>query len=222
MLIVQEPKSAAHARPVGEVLSDLEELARGAWPSQMPAIAGLMAELRADNHLLRNFVLENARRASWPTLTGAQSFTIHASEALFVRINLWFAKLPSARESYRRYLSIDELHNHDFDFFTTCLYGPGYTSTFWVDVGHRDDRKVGDQVNLADERMVSLHGPQTWFVEAGRDYHAQHWPENFSITLNVIPRRRACLTTTQYTLDVDHKVKAVISSEFDPVTAEAA
>lgn len=202
-------------------LAELEQIFQSPWRHRMVEIADIIAGLRADASLLRWFVAKVADRKEWPNLTGAQSFTLFSSETMLARVNLWFPLPPDASDSYRRYLSIEEVHNHDFDFFTACLFGPGYTSTFWQDRAFRDNRRVGELVSLTHREEHRLDGDEVWFVDASTDFHAQHAPPSFSVTLNVLPNWLERPTTIQYVLDEEHRIKTVIDSGLPPIDLAA-
>lgn len=208
-------------RPADVVLEDLNELFKKPWRDRISEASDMVASLRTEANLLRWFVAKVGRRREWPKLTGAQSFTLFSSETMLARINLWFPLPNDASDSYRRYLSIEEIHNHDFDFFTTCLFGPGYVSTFWQDPTFHDRRRVGERIDLTQREVHQLQGDEVWFVEASTDFHAQHAPPAFSVTLNVLPNWLERPTTIQYVLDEQHRIKTVIDSALPPVDVAA-
>ncbi|MCI4592255.1 hypothetical protein MOK15_19425 [Sphingobium sp. BYY-5] len=212
MIAFSDTCSASGSSSVAETLDRLDTIFAGDWASQMDLIAQEIAVLRDDHALLRTFVHGNALAKTWPRLSGAQSFTICSRPAFFARINLWMPYVNTAPDSYRRFLSVDVIHNHYFEFFTTCLLGPGYTSTFWRDPAHHPDRGIGDPVALLQGSEHSLSDAAVWFVEKGADYHSQHWPSDFSVTLNVMPRPRVDEWSVQYVLDDAHRVSSIIAS----------
>jgi len=215
------PTIDSGSRSPDAIFADLEEAFRSPWRHRMVEIADLIAGLRAEANLLRWFIAKVARRKEWPKLTGAQSFTLFSSETMLARINLWFPLSADASDSYRRYLSIEELHNHDFDFFTTCLFGPGYVSTFWQDHEFHETRRVGDKIALTDRETHRLEGNDVWFVAASTDFHSQHAPSSFSVTLNILPNWLERPTTIQYVLDEGHSIKTVIDSGLPPIDLAA-
>lgn len=200
-----------------EIFDAMEIAFRQDWHSRIDDVGELIESLKVDAKLLRWFVARVGSQGGWPTMAGAQSFTMHASETMLARINLWFPPNTISSESYRRYLSIDEIHNHDFDFFTTCLHGDGYDSTFWEDSAFNENRRVGDKIHLTEMRELTLGQQDIWFIKASKDYHAQHWPKSFGVTLNILPNWRDRPTTIQYVLDGSHNIKTVIDSGLPPL-----
>jgi hypothetical protein len=206
----REPPASA-----SEIYGRLDEVMAADWRARMPEIAGLLVELRRDQRALRHFVSFQLRDGAWPTLEGAQSFVLARTDSMIVRTNLWFP--PAARtanlDTYRKYLSIGEIHNHDFFFFTICLLGPGYTTQFYLDQAYSDSWDVGDKPMLEDLGVHALDDEKVLFVERDLDYHAQHWPQAFSATLNLIPRNVSGKHPVQYILDAnDLSIKTVVST----------
>lgn len=194
---------APRGRSADTVIAEIDSLIEGGWEHRKSEIADLMAELRRDHLLLRNFMRKVTDQDEWPELQGAQSYTLHASSNCVVRVNLWFAPMHGnpALDTFRRYLSVEELHNHDFRFFTTCLLGPGYRTHFYLDEDWSPKRQAGDSMKMRDLGEHRLSGADVLFVERDVDYHLQHWPEDFSITLNVIPADPPGASRVQYILD---------------------
>lgn len=195
------------------VLARLDSVFAGDWKSREQDIADDMGRLQADFHLLRDWVQHSIGQEALPELQGAQSFVIHRSVNMVARLNLWFppGKLGHVVPEYRRYLSIDELHNHNFDFFTIALLGSGYTSTYYRLDDWSPDYKAGSRIELGEGKVHRLAGKTVHFVERLYDYHAVNWAEEFSVSLNVMPNNRP--DQVQYIVDNSNMtVKFVIGA----------
>lgn len=175
---------------IDQIYALIDDLFADDWRDHVDALASCMIGLRAEHRALRDLLSRHAMNAAEPTLQGAQSFLLKFTPRYGIRINLWFPETELARtnDRYRRYLSIDEMHNHDFSFLTICLSGPGYTSSFYRDRDFSAERQAGDRLDLAPAGEISLCGDRVLLVDRDLDYHAQHWPASFSTTLNLIPR----------------------------------
>lgn len=201
---------------VEQAMARLEDVFSGDWRSREGEIASCIRYLREDKRLLSKWAISSLESGVIPEMIGAQSFLVHQSKSFICRINLWFPQgsLGVSSDLYGRYLSIDVLHNHDFDFYTTCLLGGGYTSDFLIATNGAQDLEVGDQLEIGREHFVHLDGDKAIFVEKGYDFHTQKWPMDFSITLNVIPV--AVPEIRQYSVDpASLKVKFVVNAEKD-------
>lgn len=198
------------------VMHELDRLiGNGELHTRFDEIAQLFADLcQTGDALVKNFVVEACQRKEWPQVSGAQSFRLLMTDNIIVRLNLWYPpdNPESPLDSYRRYLSIDELHNHDFEFFTSCVFGPGYTTTLYHDPNHHPNRQKGDFVQLEKLGTKHVQCGDIVFFEAGTDYHEQHWPPSFSVTLNLISRHLAREERVQYVLDTQHRVKTIIDT----------
>ncbi|HEX9963756.1 MAG TPA: hypothetical protein VGB04_02090 [Allosphingosinicella sp.] len=205
---------APSLEPVIERLHDFFSLG---WRAHKREIAGCLQELRNGHRALRALIHEHTEADREPRLRGAQSFLLEYNDAFAIRINLWPAKsfLAEVNPRYRRYLSIDEMHNHDFDFFTISLSGPGYESRFFKDRDFNPDLTRGDKLDLEPLGMVALSGSQVLFVNRFTDYHSQQWPVSFTTTLNLIPRENPAMRV-QYVVDeTNHLVRDVIRGSID-------
>lgn len=184
-----------------KILRALDEVITCDWRARFQEIADHIGALAKDLLLLREWTSAVASKPKLPELSGAQSFVVYQSNTMFARINIWFPKgnLGSKLDAYRRYLSIEELHNHDFNFFTTRLLGPGYVSAFYR--GPSADRifSPGEKLELHPLGKIELSNDKVLFVEKDLDYHSQEWVDELTVTLNIIPRSR--LGGVQYLVD---------------------
>lgn len=212
--------SSSSTQDASSALNELSELLAGDWQSRKDEIASLVSTLADDDKLLRAFTRTYTDTFRWPELKGAQSFLVTKTDSMVVRLNLWFPGNESSVDTYRRYLSIDEIHNHDFDFFTACLFGPGYSTTFFRDETHHSARREFERVPLTDAETLKLEAGTVMFVECGRDFHMQHWPEAFSVTVNVIPRTFESGDRIQYILDGSHRIKTIINAKERPLASD--
>lgn len=193
-----------HGDGLEPVLHRLDKLFEDDWRTRQAEIAGCLCALRRGHRALRALIARHSMDGEEARLQGAQSFLITHNDHYGIRVNLWFpqTKLAMVNPRYRKYLSIGELHNHDFDFFTLCLSGPGYTSRFYRDRCFSPWRGAGETLDLEALGSVCLAGEAVMLVEHSQDYHAQAWPESFTTTLNLIPNEGPELRV-QYVVDED-------------------
>lgn len=196
-----------------DILAELDDIFGDDWPSHEQRIADLMAALRHDGLLVRDWIQHAIAQETLPEMQGAQSFVIHRSPRMVARLNLWLppGELGHIVPEYRRYLSIDELHNHNFDFFTILLLGSGYSARYYRDEDWISDLREGSTLDLGEPALFRLAGDAVHLVDRLLDYHSVNWPEEFSVSLNVMPNDAP--TEDQYIVDADHmSVKFVISA----------
>ena len=178
------------------------------WMERRGRIEEAVADLSRDHCMLRYLVEELARQKRWPRIAGAQSFILYLDRNYYIRANLWYPKpnLVSGEEKYRKYLSIGECHNHTYSFFTAAVLGDGYESTFFTADVKGKALEPGDPVDLRERRPVRLAPGDVLFVERDRDFHIQHWPTDFTVTVNVVPIAAGDTSPRQYIVDADRGV----------------
>jgi hypothetical protein len=213
---LSDNKSVSIKRTSEQLYRELDALMTDEWLSNKVAIASVLVALRTNMSALGGLINDSAKRQIWPVMSGAQSFFLYESSNVLVRINLWFPENSknAAIDNLRKYLSIGELHNHDFDFFTICLLGSEYMTHFYKDKKYSSHLKKGDHPDLDEVGIFKLKNDDVLFVERDVDYHLQHWPEDFTVTLNAIPRRISGKINVQYILDpVSLRVKTVVAAQ---------
>lgn len=210
------------------VLERLNDVFLKGWHDHKEEIAGCLRAMRNNHRVLRSLISRFVTDADTIKLQGAQSFLVTHNEHYGIRVNLWFPRshLAEVNPRYRKYLSIEELHNHDFDFFTLSLSGPGYVSRFYRDMDFSPYRSAGDRLSLQTIGPVSLAGEKVMFVEHSQDFHAQTWPASFTTTLNLIPNEvpkvRVQYVVDEESLVIRDVIRAGAPSNVEPLAREAA
>lgn len=140
---------------------------------------------------IRFFVNRSLNNPLYTILVGDNSFIVHVEELFSVRLNVWhpFGSNVSAVNSndIARFKRIDQVHNHNYDFFTVGVLGPGYCSDFKV-TQNSESWEIGDTVIFDRTFSVQLSLGEALFVPKDTFFHRQHAPSSFSVSLNVIPR----------------------------------
>jgi hypothetical protein len=187
-----------------EILKRLDLLAAGDYRSSVDSIGATMSALAEDGLLMKAFAIRTARGVIPVRLTGAQSFAIYSGRNCMLRLNAWYPRTmcsSSAELEHSRYFSIGVCHNHNFDFFTTCVLGPGYESRFLRT--HQDVQGLaeGDAIEFAETWTLQLGLGRSAFVPRDTDFHMQFYPESLSATINLIPYAGQSASGRQYTLE---------------------
>jgi len=142
--------------------------------------------------ILGYFLQQTMKSQNLVNMIGAQCYLLHSGENYYARLNFWLPKITSADVIERRieqYFSIGVLHNHSFDFFTVGLLGTGYYSQFYCYEGSDIDQyEVGDKLPLSKTNSLKLSKGKALFVTKSFDFHTQFEPDDFSISLNFIPK----------------------------------
>jgi hypothetical protein len=195
-------------------IAHLRALTAGDYRSRSSEICSALSRLAVDGLVLKALVLECALAGKQIKLTGAQSFSLCSNDEFVMRVNCWYPKsrLPAEGDlEHQKYFSIGVCHNHNFDFFTSCVIGPGYKSDFLLTGDDLSNLAEGDTINFSQKWRVRLGFGDAIFVPRETQFHTQELPESFSATINLIPISGQSKTGRQYTLDDDHKtVRRVI------------
>jgi hypothetical protein len=211
MKLFQQSSPSRLTKQFSEIVDELKLCFKADWRNNMQGIAELVSEFANNGAALREFINNIGAGGKWPSMSGAQSFLLENNSYFYIRINIWYPSSNlAALQIYRRYLSIEECHNHNFNFFTTCVLGPGYTTDFFTDLNHQMIKKPGDKVELTFNRKLKLSKGQVLFVERDSDYHIQHWPDGYSITLNLVPVGKDNFSAQQYIIDFTTKLVKII------------
>lgn len=149
-----------------------------------------------------NSELKDLLSFSFKNVYGPQSFVIHSNERFFLRANVWkpISKVEKILPNFR----YDAVHDHNFDIVTVGYIGSGYQSHFY----HCANRVVGylgEKVDIKLKETLTLKEGTTLLIKAKDDIHEQLPPEEFSISINLIPRNLRS-SGPQLEFDVDRKI----------------
>lgn len=136
-------------------------------------------------HSIINFQPENTYQAS--------GYIFYKDENFIVRAVCW---LPQGKRKFtdadidRGLLVFDAPHDHDFSFLTIGHYGPGYYSDIYEYDYESVLGKPNEPVKLNKLDFEKLNPDSTFFFRAARDVHIQIPPQELSISLNFMVRKR--------------------------------
>ncbi|MDI1296586.1 MAG: hypothetical protein PSY12_12000 [bacterium] len=174
-------------------IQTLKDLISQGYVAHQDKICSELSALAYDDLAIRFCIDRLASDPFSKVMRGAQSFILMQCNEFMLRINLWFpeTKLPSSvLERYDDYFSVGVCHNHNFDFFTLGILGRGYTSKFFETADVLGEKWRGDEIDFSRSWEVSLAQGVSIFVKRDSQFHVQFAPEDFSISLNLIPRQK--------------------------------
>jgi hypothetical protein len=97
-------------------------------------------------------------------------------------------------------------HDHDFSFLTVGHYGPGYYSDIYEYDYDSVLGECGESVKLSKLEFTQLNQDSTFFFRASRDLHIQIPPDELSISLNFMIRKRGRQKyVDQFWFDIDNQ-----------------
>ena len=169
----------------------LEKLVGDSFIDNQEEICYELTKLTHNNLALRYFLYSALKDAEKRNLVAAQSFMVHVSKLFYIRINLWYplqgVAMTTLNDALENYFSVDLPHNHNYDFFTVGILGPGYVSDFLISSQETGCLRAGDTVSFDSEFRTKLSLGKSIFVPKDTHYHTQYAPEEFSVSLNLIP-----------------------------------
>lgn len=185
-------------------MDHVHELVAAGWIENQNELINILLRLTEEDLALRYFVRRSLQNQTHRVSIGAQSFLLHSGDIFAARLNLWYPKQSNLSDVEQaqadRYFSVDMPHNHNYDFFTVGVLGPGYRTKYVV----TDDDPTwdcGDLVSVIDEFELTLSKGKAMLVPKDTHFHNQMSPNSLSVSLNIIPV--PTIKTKQYGLSSD-------------------
>jgi hypothetical protein len=139
------------------------------------------------------------------------------SSKFYLRANVWLPKerlheINAKGES--QLFSYNLPHDHNFDFLTIGYFGPGYRTEIYEYDTSGVVGEIGEQVEIRFLEKTTLPQGKLMIYRASADIHVQHFPEAFSISLNVLAPARQPIRD-QFVFDLERgKISGVLRSTF--------
>lgn len=113
----------------------------------------------------------------------APTFIIHSDERITLRLVIW---LPLSGHFGKTPFSYEELHDHNFDFWTVNVFGDGYRTRMY-DYDYNKVTGLSDEVVTLNCRGDQVLSPdKIMFYTRSKDAHVQYPPDEVSVSLNLI------------------------------------
>jgi hypothetical protein len=121
-----------------------------------------------------------------------------------VRANMWPPDKAGTMRAVEDTLFSYELpHNHNFSFLTANYFGPGYVTDIWECTDFETIRGIcGENISLRFIERTRLEPGKQMFFRRQRDIHIQHPPEEFSVSVNLLPISRQNCIIDQFEFDI--------------------
>ncbi|MCH2071020.1 hypothetical protein [Acinetobacter pittii] len=186
---------------------DLDDL------NSINSAAPMLIKLSNDKDLLPKAVCDELRYSNKPFQESnpyqASGYVLYKDEDFVIRAVCWIS------DKERKFVNVDVdrglliysiAHDHDFSFLTVGHYGSGYyTETYEYDY----DSVIGETGESIEMKKISFNQlklGQTYLFRAGKEIHQQRSPDDFSISLNLIVRKRGQQRfNDQYAFDLKNK-----------------
>jgi len=135
-----------------------------------------------------------------------QTFILARRRRFYLRVNLWPAASDALAHldpvSFNKFYVYGDryAHDHNFDFLTIGLHGPGYLTDLWTYDNAGVTGSIGEQVQLTAQGRQRLAPGTMLLFRKSVDVHTQLAPEMLSVSLNFIPE--VSPISEQYLFDV--------------------
>jgi hypothetical protein len=156
-------------------------------PGSYDRVAELMAGLAANRTLLSaavNEQLADLARFQRDNRYQPESIFLARGDDFRVRANLWVP--PAGNPSAGRELTHEIPHDHNYGFFTVGYLGAGYRTTIWEYAPSGVAGAPGERVGIDFLEETTLPQGKVMFYRPSQDIHAQHTPEAFAVSLNLV------------------------------------
>lgn len=135
-----------------------------------------------------------------------QIFLIAERRDFFVRAVVWPELGSEMIEDAQLDLGYTDPHDHNFDFLTVGLFGPGYTThIFEYDYASTLDQKPGDKVSMRFAESLNLAEGRCIYFRKSKDIHIQAPPASLSVSLNLIVNKPASARPKQNFFDLEQR-----------------
>lgn len=175
--------------------------------------APMLVKLSNDKDLLPKAICEELKdspeKFQMDNPYQANGYLLYKDDDFILRAVCW---IPDKDQKFLN-VSIDRslliysiAHDHDFNFLTVGHYGPGYYSETYIYDYNSVIGESGEDVLIKKCDFKKLKPNQTYLFRAGKEIHKQLPPDEFSISLNLIVRKRGPERfMDQYAFDIDQK-----------------
>lgn len=185
------------------------------------AMAPWLRRLANNKSIIIDYVNDYLAATAKTEMSGgytSQSLVIRNIKGGYVRANIWeksksYAGDTSWEDSLYTY---NFPHNHNFQLLTVGYWGNGYgTEIYELDI----DGIVGypgEAVGLEFMEKTTLPEGKVMYYRRSLDVHTQLPPEEFSISLNLMPADSVIATTEQYDFDLQsRRIRDIVGGQVE-------
>jgi hypothetical protein len=147
--------------------------------------ASILRRLYNDRRSICEFIDRNYRnflqfdRADY----APDAIVIHRGKHFLVRAVIW---LPDGIKGQRSNVRDIRTHDHNFNFMTLGLLGPGYETEVWEYEYKTEKNLTGTDVPVHGHQLLRLGEKRVFYFRKSIDIHRQIPPRSFSVSLNIM------------------------------------
>ncbi|WP_155913651.1 hypothetical protein [Asticcacaulis sp. AC466] len=193
-------------------------------PDNIMDAGPMLTALSNNRTFIRNAILDQLRTLSGYAPSGrakmisGQSFIFGGLGAFTIRANIWSKpKVVNARA--QRYVdkiySYTTPHDHNFALLTVGYQGAGYATSIFEYDREKVSGFVGEVVDIRFLEHTTLSKGKILYYRPSKDIHIQKYPEETSVSLNLILDTPALKKFEQYAFDVEEcKIRGLLYGSF--------
>lgn len=156
-------------------------------------LAPLLRALAANETLLNDFYLMELKDIeafkNKQSLSG-QNLNLANLKNCDIRMVFWPKKSSNDSISTLKAFSYTIPHDHNFHFMSIGYSGPGYLTNMYTYNHKKVSGCVGERIDITTLGTYNVSKGDIMIYEESRDIHTQIPPNDFSITINIIPKQR--------------------------------
>lgn len=108
---------------------------------------------------------------------------LYRSKHFILRMVIW---LPDGMKGHQSGFTDSTLHDHNYNFMTLGLLGPGYQTDVWQYDPKLDIDQTGESVAARRQGILQLAEGCVFYFQKGVDIHSQLPPEKLSVSFNIM------------------------------------
>lgn len=193
---------------IGE-FKDIEDLMKVAKP---------LVELANNENLLIDFLISELSDLALyqeNSTYNIQSLNLATRENYNVRMNFWptSTEYQLENKNVMSFFAYEFAHDHNFDFITVGYTPRGYETDIY-NYSYKE-LNAGDDIDLTFVGRFELKKGMVMIYEKSKDIHTQFPPQEFAISINLIPKQSNA--NTQYSIDLESKKINTVIQEGSPL-----
>ncbi|UHH09657.1 hypothetical protein LU699_15545 [Luteimonas fraxinea] len=167
---------------ISSLIDHLDSLAGAALGSRLDETAMLLARVAQDRDCIPSAVLGLSIDPKKMLVDNAHVFVLHQTERYLIRLVVWRPTTGVEDEAFL----YEGAHDHNFDLMTVGYTGCGYLTDLYSYQGNGQSLSERETVSINRHGRFQLAPGTVLFLSAGCDIHAQHAPDEVSVSINII------------------------------------
>jgi len=138
----------------------------------------------------------------------AQTLVLYGNKNFYFRVNIWppLSKRKEISDWQKSIFVYEQPHDHNFSFLTVGYLGGGYETEIWEYDYSKVNGNVGEKVDMKFLEKTSLVKGKAMIYRKSTDIHSQFPPNDYTISLNIMPFETTLIQHEQFYFDLNKKI----------------